>query len=188
MPDAQMPPVEARIQDSAENVEKKLSAYLKNRQRLERKFESPNQANRVIFLQPWIRDSSLRYFMIKTGDRIRHLSEWKAQWTLEPRGNHSTYISLDVLEVIHLGPPSNKRRPNPEEISAGAAQSDWIETTPDRIRAAVELRRFWTENYLGTPLPPVLAQLTVKDLGEPPLGSQIIERENKKRLKRIVTY
>jgi hypothetical protein len=181
------PQATVAIPESAELVEKKILEYLRKRRRLESVQQSQMQAGRTFFLQPWVRDSSLRYMLLKADDRIRHLSEWKAQWTLEALSPKQSLLSVDVLEIIHMGPPSRKRRPEPEEISAGAAKGDWVETPPDKIRAAVELRRFWTEYYLSLPLPSALANVNVKNLNDPPLGLALSRRQSKK-IERKVFY
>jgi hypothetical protein len=166
--------VSVTIPDTLQGVRKKLHTYLRSRGRIEKEFDSTLQPGRVFIIQPWVRDSSLRYYLLKRDERIRHMSEWKAQWTLETQGAQKTALSLDVLEVIHLGPPSNVKRPEPQEIATGLAKNDWIETPNDTLRAAVEMRRFWTENYLGFPLPPSLSNFKIDDLKGPPLGRRLL--------------
>ncbi len=162
-----------------------LLGYLRDRRRYERSFFSALQTDRFFVLQPWVRDTSLRYIFIEAGARHRHLSDWKAQWTLEPAGPKTTRVSVDVLEVIFLGPLKSVQRPEPQNIVGDKVRnSDWFETPLDKIRALTELRRFWMENFLGTELPKNLRGLILRDPeAYPPLGLAIASRKTNRSVR-----
>lgn len=174
--------IQIQVPLSPLETRKLLLDYLRSRNRLETAFESKLQAGRFIILQPWIRDTSLRYIFIESGQRQRHLSEWKAQWTLEPAGNKSTWVTLDVLEVLFLGPIKKAVRPEITATQLGPDKpqsTDWFETPFDRYRSIAELRRFWMTFFLNRPLPDSIAAFQIKDPKfYPPKGKSLSEKSS----------
>src|SRR5690606_24351187 len=99
------------ISDNIYSVRERLEGYLRLRSRVERVV---SEGNRIHIIQPWVRDSSLRYYMLEFDTRERHLNEWKAQWTLEHAGSMRTVLRLKVFELLYMGPPRQAGlRPDP---------------------------------------------------------------------------
>ena len=167
-------PFVVRLPESSSVVAQKLEAYLRGRDHLEKSFRSQM---RFDFIQPWIRDSSLRYHLLDFDERKRHLCQWKAQWTLEGNGTHDTELSVKVLEVIFMGSPRDANSfPTLEQAQGNGLISDWFETDPDNLRAALEIRRFWIENYPLLPLPKEIATLTLPSLDGMPVSRTALRR------------
>lgn len=169
-------PVEIELPETIDRAQQRLHKYLVSRGRFENLVT--NSSGKFIFVQPWVRDSSLRYYLLEYDTRYRHLSEWKAQWTLTEAGPFKTKLQLRVLEVIFLGPPDTLgARPR---ITRGSGRefifADWVETDRDDLRASLEARRFWIEHYPRHPLPAPLAGFTQLTLEGPPRSIQSLER------------
>jgi hypothetical protein len=144
----------------------KIEQYLKSRGHFEKViFNQLRDGQNAHFISRWVRDSSLRYYMLEFDSRERHLSEWKAQWTLEGRGRNNSKLTVTVLEVIYMGPPYRAGvRPEAPQDSLKINNIDWYETTEDNLRAAIEARRFWTSLYPTHALPKILANVPIISL------------------------
>jgi hypothetical protein len=161
-----MKPIDIIVPQNAVGAADKLQRYLKNRGRLQ---DRHNDSQAVMFVQPWVRDQSLRYQLLEFDERKRHLSEWKAQWTVQPLGRDRALVSLRVLEVIFVGPPDTLgNRPRITRTNRDFVVSDWFEAPPDHLRAALEARRFVNEQYPLMGLPLSLAALPDLGLQGPP--------------------
>ncbi len=159
-------PIDIVVPQNAVGAAEKLHRYLKQRRRLQDRHNDPQA---VMFVQPWVRDQSLRYQLLEFDDRKRHLSEWKAQWTVQPLGRDRALLSLRVLEVIFVGPPETLgNRPRITNSNRDFVVSDWFEAPPDHLRAALEARRFVNEQYPLMGLPPALAAIPDLSLKGPP--------------------
>ncbi len=173
-----------KVNEPISQVSVRLKAYLNSRSRLEQHINAFSPAtkgagDKEFFVQPWIRDSSLRYYLLIDDTRIRHLSEWKALWTLSALDKRWTKINLTVMEVIFLGPPKSAGlRPEEKSAPLKVSASEWFETNPDSMREIVELRRFWIENYVGKDLPPRIANFSVPTLTGPPLSKGSFSEKN----------
>jgi hypothetical protein len=164
-----------RIPENFQTTEIKISRWLRSRNRLERSIRPSGDSAKVYFLTPWFRDYSLRFYYLEQYSRNRHLTEWTAQWTLKAIGNQESLLRVKVLELLYIG-PANSSPPLP--LSASKAQNslisnpDWAETDPDKLRATLELRRFWNENYPLLPLPKQLANVSLPSLLDPPISKE----------------
>jgi hypothetical protein len=149
-------------------TEARLQAHLKERGK---KFERRSIGPSTVFVLDWVRDSSLRYHYLSGDQRQRHFSEWAMQWNLSSRSPNQTEVSLVVLELIFIG-DRRKAGPRPD---AQLDHQQWFETPPDRLRAAVEARRFWVEK-IGTqwPLPSTLSNINLPKLEGPPRSKDSI--------------
>lgn len=174
-------PVDVMLPENYHLAKQRLENYLRKRYRLEKSFTRPTELPQSYFIQAWIRDSSLRYYLLEFDHRQRHLSEWKAQWVLIPAGPQSTRARLSVLELIYLGPP-HEAGPRPRSPRRNAKRqvvlSDWVETPEDHLRAAVEMRRFWNESYPLSSLPVELSHLPLPELEKIPSPSQDLRRSS----------
>jgi hypothetical protein len=184
-------PVVVRVDENSISVASKLRAYLLSRGRLDSGDLAPLRDGSLNFVQPWIRDTSLRYYSLNFDTREREMSDWKAQWHLKPLGAHQSELSLVVLELIFVG-PAKDAGPRPEAGPSARANllgsgrypaaafdnSDWYETDPDNLRAALEMRRFWIETYPLKALPKVLASITVPLLQGPPLSTKAAQKRH----------
>ncbi len=149
-------------------VTEKIRQYLKEREKLESIFVPASSGEEIRFTQPWVRDSSLRYYVLEFDRRERHVVEWKAQWIISSRGPLLTEIRLEVLEVMFMGPP---RRAGP----GPTLNNQWFELEQDPLRANLELRRFWKQSYPNSALPSTLANIKVPSLKAEPLGKMLFE-------------
>jgi hypothetical protein len=166
-------PVQPKVMvpEDVATVARALEEYLRERGSLESKrgnFGDPQ----LRFTEAWRRGLSLRYHFRSFGDRDRHLSEWKSQWTLKSLGPQRSELSLKILEVIYIGVPNEAGvRPEVEAVK-NLAYRDWFETPPDDMRALFELRRFWTSTWPRVPLPQQLANLKAPALDGPPASKE----------------
>ena len=171
-------PIEVSVMEPLESVTEKLRKYLRQRSRVESLHRSTSLPATVSMTQPWIRDTSLRYYFNEFDIRKRHLCEWKAQWKLRALSPGSTRIGLTVLELIFIGPyDQSGTRAEASNAQEGIIISDWFETDPDNVRAALEVRRFWIENFPLSPLPISLADINVPSLEGAPLSRASLKRE-----------
>ncbi len=151
-----------------------LQDYLVARRRFEAK-RLLVESGGLRFVQPWVRDTSLRYYMLQWDKRIRHVADWKAEWTLTPIDAYRTKLEMRVLEVLFISPPWSFR-PRPE-VSRGqiALSQDWFETEADSVRAAFEARRFLTTAYPLQRLPTALGGLKAPELAEEPMAKEALK-------------
>ena len=148
----------------------RLRTYLEKRQRLGDVFAPAGaDGTEIRFNQPWIDDVSLRYYTLSFDTRIRQRVEWKAQWLLKSAAATKTELRLKILEIVYIGSPSDTE-PGP------ALDNDWFEAEPDSLRALLELRRYWIENYPASPLPSILTNISVPSLEGPPLSKDQLRR------------
>lgn len=146
-----------------------LKNYLVSRNRFASVYSPPeNPESEVRLQQPWVRDTSLRYYTLEFDTRRRHTVDWKALWTLKRLDAHRTEIRLDIVEVLFMGPP----------LEAGPGpllNGQWFETERDSLRARLELRRFWNQKFPGRPLPATLGQIAVPSIEASPLAKRQLE-------------
>lgn len=146
-----------------------LKSYLAARDRLSSTYVPPeNPEAEIRFQQPWVRDTSLRYYTLEFDTRRRHTVDWKALWTLKRLETRRTEIRLDIIEALFMGPP----------LEAGPGpllNGQWFETERDSLRARLELRRFWNQSFPGRPLPPALGQIAVPSIEGSPLAKSQLE-------------
>lgn len=146
-----------------------LKNYLASRNRLASTYVPPeNPDAEVRFQQPWIRDTSLRYYTLEFDTRRRHTVDWKALWTLKRLEARRTEIHLDIVEILFMGPPY-EAGPGP------LLNGQWFETERDTLRARLELRRFWNQKFPGRPLPAALGQIAVPSIEASPLAKSQLE-------------
>jgi len=167
--------VSVKVPDNFQVIEVKLRDWLKTRSLFEKVIRPTGLSQEVYYLTPWKRDFSLRYYYLEFDSRSRHISEWKSQWKLKVLNPEFSEIQVKVLEVIHMG-PSNLAPAFPEidEVKKLKITTnlDWAESAPDKIRALLELRRFFNETYPLSPLPAPLAVISVPSLEIGPLSHQ----------------
>ncbi|MBS1984964.1 MAG: hypothetical protein JST16_12415 [Bdellovibrionales bacterium] len=163
------PQLSVQVPEGFTQASAHLEEYLKGRHRLQSRFVPAGAEGKELRLnQPWIRDTSLRYFAIENGDRKRHIVEWKGQWILTAESATQTNLRLSIVEVLYLGLPEMAD----DELSL---EGDWFETQRDGLRGGLEMRRFWAETY-AAPVPAKLAELNAPNSWGPPLSKALLDR------------
>lgn len=172
--------VNVRIPENLRTLETKVSRWLKLKDKLEKTIRPSADSKRVFFITPWTRALSLRFYYLDFDQRMRHLSEWKAQWTLRALGANDSKLTVKVLELLFTGPIWNVP-PLPElanqKQNSVTTNTEWTETDPDKLRATLELRRFWSEVYPLIPLPSELAGPSVSSLEGPPVSKDWTQKK-----------
>ena len=118
-----------RVPDNYQSVDAKISRWLRLRGKLEKSIRPSSDSQRVFYLTPWARDLSLRFYYLDFDQRIRHLTEWKSQWSLRAMGANESKLTVKVLELIFVGPiwdvPPLPESANRKQNSI-ASNSDWV--------------------------------------------------------------
>lgn len=159
----QAPEARIRVPMSAIELETQLKNYLAEKKALKRRYTKENAR---ILETRWKSDESLRYFFTSISTRKRHLSQWKGVWSILPKGNDQSELHLIIGELIYC-----------EDVDGLSAQhptisSEWYETNPDKLRASVEMSKFWKKLFPKQPLPRALKYEKAPELFIPPLAER----------------
>lgn len=149
-------PLEAAV------LEKTLEDYLVNMNRLESSFRDGDTRG---LMQTWERAQSLRYYLLEFDRKQRHICEWKSLWKIKALHKAESQLELETLEILYIGAPSAARGgPASKNPRNPRKQTSWFETSPDRVRSAVEMRRFMKSSFPEISLPLWLTEFKVPEL------------------------